>query len=411
VASDPDSPEVSVVIPCLNEAETLAICVQKAQRCFRRHGINGEVVVGDNGSTDGSVEIAQGLGARVVHAAQRGYGAALMSGIEAARGKYIVMGDADDSYDFGDTHRFVAKLRQGYDLVQGCRLPWGGGTILPGAMRTLHRWWGNPMFTQMTRTMYRAPVHDVYCGLRGFSKAWYQQLGLRCTGMEFAIEMIVRTAMLGGRVGELPITLYPDGRKTRGPHLKTFRDGWRTLRFLLLYSPKWLFFVPGIVLMLLGTIGYGLALPGLKVFGATLDAHTLLLASLAMFCGYSSLLFGICTKCFGAREGFLPEDPRLKRLFQFATLERGLAASALSICGGIGLLAAALNHWRLQDFGALDYAYTMRLVIPGAMLVILGMQTSLWSFFVSLLSMSRVQVQGRQNSASESATPPLEKAA
>jgi glycosyltransferase involved in cell wall biosynthesis len=385
-------PEVSVVIPCLNEAETLAVCIQKAQRCFLRHGIDGEVVVGDNGSTDGSVEIALKLGARVVHATQRGYGAALMAGIEAARGKYIVMGDADDSYDFGDTHRFVAKLREGCDLVQGCRLPWGGGTILPGAMRTLHRWWGNPMFTQMTRTMYRAPVHDVYCGLRGFTKSWYQHLGLRCTGMEFAIEMIVRTAMLGGRVGELPITLYPDGRKTRGPHLKTFRDGWRTLRFLLMYSPKWLFFIPGIVLMLLGAAGYALALPGFTVLRATLDAHTLLLASLAMFCGYSSVLFGICTKCFGAREGFLPEDRRLNRLFHFATLERGLIASGLSICGGIGLLAAAINYWRLQDFGHLDYAYTMRLVIPGALLIILGVQTSLWSFFVSLLGMSRPPV-------------------
>jgi glycosyltransferase involved in cell wall biosynthesis len=405
------APEVSVVIPCLNEAETLASCIGKAQASFQRHGLHGEIVVADNGSTDGSVELARRLGARVVPVEQRGYGAALMGGIEAARGRYIVMGDADDSYDFGETHRFVAKLRQGYDLVQGCRLPSGGGTVLPGAMKLLHRWWGNPMFTRMTRTMFKAPVHDVYCGLRGFTKEWYGRLGLRCTGMEFAIEMIVRSSLLGGRIAEIPITLYPDGRRTHGPHLKTFRDGWRTLRFLLLYSPKWLFFVPGLVLIVLGLLGYLWALPGWRVLGATLDAHTLLFASLAIFCGYASVLFGVCAKAFGVREGLLPEDPRLQRLLERLTLERGLVAAAAGVMAGSALLGAAILHWRLQNFGNLDYAYTMRLVIPGATLVILSVQTSLWSFFVSWLGMARPRVTARAAPAEEDHTPPLRKVA
>jgi glycosyltransferase involved in cell wall biosynthesis len=229
--------EVSVVMPCLNEADTLEACVTKAQRVLRKHGIKGEVIVADNGSTDGSQAIAIRMGARLVHVEPKGYGNALMGGIAAARGKFVIMGDADDSYDFLQLSRFVEKLREGFDLVQGCRLPAGGGTVQPGAMPFLHRWWGNPMFSIMTRWMFHAPIHDVYCGMRGFAKELYDRLDQRCTGMEFATEMIIKASLFGADIAEVPITLHPDGRKSHAPHLKTFRDGWRTLRFFLMYSP------------------------------------------------------------------------------------------------------------------------------------------------------------------------------
>ena len=234
-------------MPCLNEADTLAICIEKAQRAMREAGIEGEVIVADNGSTDGSQEIAQRLGARVVPVTEKGYGNALMGGIRAARGKFVIMGDADDSYDFLEIPKFVAKLRDGHDLVQGCRLPSGGGKVMPGAMPTLHRWWGNPMFSWLVQRMFRAPIHDVYCGLRGFTKQLYNRLDLRCTGMEFATEMIIKSSLFEVDIAEVPTTLHPDGRKAHAPHLRTFRDGWRTLRFFLMYSPRWLFLVPGMM--------------------------------------------------------------------------------------------------------------------------------------------------------------------
>ncbi|MCG8448424.1 MAG: glycosyltransferase family 2 protein, partial [Pirellulales bacterium] len=238
--------ELSVVMPCLNEADTLATCIGKAFDAMREHGIHGEVVVADNGSTDGSIQIANELGARVVHVREKGYGNALMGGIATARGRFIIMGDADDSYDFLEIPQFVEELRKGRQLVQGCRLPSGGGTILPGAMPRLHRWWGNPMFSFMVRRMFRAPIHDVYCGLRGFTRQLYDRLDLRSTGMEFATEMIIKSSLFEVDIAEVPITLHPDGRKAHAPHLRTFRDGWRTLRFFLMYSPRWLFLVPGL---------------------------------------------------------------------------------------------------------------------------------------------------------------------
>jgi glycosyltransferase involved in cell wall biosynthesis len=381
--------ELSVVMPCLNEADTLAVCVEKALRALDEHGIDGEVVVADNGSTDGSREIAERLGARVVPVAERGYGSALMGGIAAARGTYVIMGDADDSYDFGEIPAFVAKLREGADLVQGCRLPSGGGRVLPGAMPTLHRWWGNPMFSAMARRWFRAPIHDVYCGLRGFSKAFYLQLDQRCTGMEFATEMIIKASLRRARIAEVPITLHPDGRRSHPPHLKTFRDGWRTLRFFLMYSPRWLFLVPGALLVLLGAIGYVVAMPGLTVFGAALDAHTLLFATLAIICGYQSILFAVFSKVFGITEGLLPPDPRLDRMFGVLNLERGLTLGAISTAVGVALLVVAILKWRATDFGALDYSQTMRWVIPGVMLTALGFQTVLSSFFTSILGLRR----------------------
>jgi glycosyltransferase involved in cell wall biosynthesis len=378
-----------VVIPCLNEADTLGTCIEKAVRAMRGHGVAGEVVVADNGSTDGSQAIARAAGARVVPVGEKGYGAALMGGIAAARGRYVLMGDADDSYDFLQLPAFVDRLRQGYDLVQGCRLPAGGGTVLPGAMPALHRWWGNPMFSMLARWWFRAPVRDVYCGLRGFTRAWHQGLDQRCAGMEFATEMIVKASLTGARIAEVPVTLHPDGRQAHPPHLRTFRDGWRTLRFFLLYSPRFLFLVPGLALAAVGLLGYAVALPGLTVRGIRFDAHTLLFASLALICGFQSAVFAVFTKVFAVREGLLPRDARVERLTRVATLEACLAAAGVAIVIGVALLASAVLQWRAADFGPLDYSRTMRWVIPGMTLTALGFQTVLSSFFLSILSLRR----------------------
>ena len=381
--------EVSVVMPCLNEAETLGRCIEKAHRALSDAGIIGEVVVADNGSTDGSQAIAERLGARVIPVHERGYGNALMGGIAGARGRFIIMGDADDSYDFLEIPRFVEKLREGYQLVQGCRLPSGGGRVMPGAMPALHRYWGNPMFSAMARRWFHAPIHDVYCGLRGFEKTFYTELDQRCTGMEFATEMIIKSSLRGARIAEVPITLHPDGRTLRAPHLRTFRDGWRTLRFFLMYSPRYLFLVPGGLLIALGLLGYGLALPGVTIRGATLDAHTLLFSSLALICGYQSILFAVFTKIFAIRERLLPEDHRMTRLFRLVTLERGALAGVAAVTLGVLLLIAAIVEWTRADFGPLDYASTMRRVVPGVTLTALGFQTVLSSFFMSILGMNR----------------------
>lgn len=376
-------------MPCLNEAETLGTCIEKAHRALREHAIAGEVIVADNGSTDGSQAIAEKLGARVVHVRERGYGSALMGGIQEARGHFVIMGDADDSYDFLEIPRFVAKLREGHDLVQGCRLPAGGGRIMPGAMPGLHRYWGNPMFSTLAQRWFRAPIHDVYCGLRGFRRDFYLELDQRCSGMEFATEMIVKSSLRSARIAEVPITLHPDGRKTRAPHLRTFRDGWRTLRFFLLFSPRYLFLAPGGVLVALGLLGYGLALPAVTIRGATLDAHTLLFASLALICGYQSILFAVFTKVFAITQGLLPKDPRIRRLSTIVSLERGALGGAAGMLLGVVLLLLAVIRWAAGDFGPLDYASTMRLVVPGVTLTALGFQTVLSSFFLSILRMHR----------------------
>ena len=376
--------ELSVVMPCLNEAETLGTCIRKAQSVFARHGIAGEIIVADNGSTDGSPDIARAMGARVVHVAAKGYGSALMGGIEAARGRYVIMGDADDSYDFLEIPSFLGPLREGNDLVQGCRLESGGGRVMPGAMPFLHRWWGNPMFTALARGWFGAPVHDVYCGLRGFSKSFYDRLGLRSRGMEFATEMIIRASVGRARIAEVPITLHRDGRTAHPPHLKTFRDGWRTLRFFLLYSPRWLFFIPGLALVAFGLAGYAVAMPGITIRGVTFDAHTLLVASLAIVAGYQSLAFAVSTKLYAVSHGLLPRDGRIAGLLEVVNLERGLLLGAGLIVGGLALLVLAVLEWRTVGFGALDYARTMRQVIPGVTLAVLGVQTVLTSFFLAI---------------------------
>ncbi len=383
--SEPDAVEVSVVMPCLNEADTVAVCVKKALAGLAAAKAVGEVIVADNGSTDGSRELARQAGARVVDVPGKGYGRALMGGIAAARGQWVIMGDADDSYDFTAIPLFVDKLRQGFDLVMGCRLPGGGGTIAPGAMPVLHRLIGNPLFSFMVKAMFKAPIHDVYCGLRGFSREFYQRLGMRCPGMEFATEMVIKASLFTGRIAEAPITLHPDGRKAHAPHLKTFRDGWRTLRFFLMLSPRWLYLIPGCLLGLLGLLGFALILPGFSLFGVNIEMHSLLVSTLALLLGAQTIQFGILTKLFAIGEGLLPKSPWLTRFLRASTLERLILLGALAFLVGLALIGyAGLIWWRLH-FGPLDYAHTMRLVIPGMTLAALGVQTALFGFFLDML--------------------------
>jgi glycosyltransferase involved in cell wall biosynthesis len=382
------APEVSIVIPCLNEAETIETVIREAQAALEGSGIAGEIVVGDNGSTDGSQELASRLGARVIPVPTRGYGAALMGGIAASRGRYVIMGDADASYDFSAIPAFVAQLRAGNALVMGCRLPAGGGKVASGAMPFLHRWWGNPMFSWMVQRWFHAPIHDVHCGLRGFTRALYDQLDLRCTGMEFASEMVIKSALTGSRISEVPITLRPDQRSRR-PHLRTFRDGWRHLRFYLMYSPRWLFLLPGTMLVVLGVLGYSLALPGVRVRGAELDVNALLYSSLFIILGYQSILFAVLTKAFAVAQGLLPSTRQVERFFTLFNLERGLMAGVVITLVGIALLAGVLVQWWGRDFGPLDYRATLRLSIPGAMFTSLGIQTLFFSFFASILGLRR----------------------
>jgi glycosyltransferase involved in cell wall biosynthesis len=373
-------------MPCLNEAETLEICIRKAQQAMREANISGEIILGDNGSTDGSIEIAERLGARVAHVKARGYGNALMGGIAAARGKYIVIGDADDSYDFAHIPRFLEPLRKGADLVMGNRFR---GGIQKDAMPPLHRYFGNPALSQMGRIFFRSHVGDFYCGLRGFRKDAYERMGLRTTGMEFATEMVVKATVLGLQIAEVPTTLSPDGR-SRPPHLRTWRDGWRTLRFFLLYSPRWLFLYPGLALMVVGALLGLWLLPGPRTVGSvTFDVHTMVYAAAFVLLGFQSIAFAVFTKFFAISEGLLPEDPTLDKLFRYITLEVGLALGALLTVAGLLTSAYAVGAWGSAHFGPLDYSHTMRMVIPAALSLILGVQTIFASFFMSVLGLRR----------------------
>ena len=381
--------DLSVVIPCLNESDTLAVCIRKALAGIREAGVEGEVIVSDNGSTDGSQAIAEREGGRVVPVAAKGYGSALMGGIAAAQGRWIVMGDADDSYDFREIPKFVAKLREGCELVQGCRLPSGGGTVAPGAMPWSHRWIGNPMFSALAARWFRAPIHDVYCGLRAFTKDLYIRLDQRCTGMEFATEMIIKSSLGGAKIGEVPITLHKDGRVAHAPHLRTVRDGWRTLRFFLLCTPQWLFMIPGLALLLLGAIAWALALPGVKIAGASFDAHTLLVGGMMIICGLQAVCLGMLTEKFAVSEGILPDRPRARPGEWLLRLEPGLLLSAsLFALGGV-LIAFVFLRWANGGFGLLDYAQTMRLVVPGTTLCVLGVQLFFVVFLGSVLELRR----------------------
>ena len=383
---DGNRTELSIVMPCLNEAETLATCIKKAQRSLDELKVAGEVVIADNGSTDGSPEIATALGARVIHVAEKGYGSALLGGIKAARGKYIIMGDADDSYDFTNLGPFLEKLRQGYDLVMGNRFK---GGIAPKAMPPLHKYLGNPVLTGIGRLFFNSPCGDFHCGLRGFSKTAIQQLDLRTTGMEFASETVVKASLHGLRIAEVPTTLSVDGRN-RAPHLRSWRDGWRHLRFLLLYSPRWLFLYPGILLMLIGAVVSGALMVGPRVIdGVTFDIHTFLYAAMAIIIGYQTVIFAVFTKVFAITEGLLPEDPRLTVMFRHITLETGIVAGTLLFLAGIGLSVYALSFWSATSFGPLDPSRELRLVIPAVTLLALGLQTVLSSFFLSILGLKR----------------------
>jgi glycosyltransferase involved in cell wall biosynthesis len=386
VDSRKQSMEISILMPCLNEAETLETCIRKAQRFLHEYGIKGEVIIADNGSTDGSREIARRLGARVLAVAVRGYGSALTAGIQAASGDYVVMGDADDSYDFADLLPFLEKLRQGNDLVMGNRFR---GGIKPGAMPPLHRYLGNPVLTAIGRLFFRSSAGDFHCGLRGFNRRAVLGLDLRTTGMEFASEMVVKATLHKLSIAEVPTTLSPDGRN-RPPHLRSWRDGWRHLRFLMLYSPRWLFLYPGIALLVVGGIIMSWLILGPQVVArVTFDVHTLVYAALATSLGYQSIIFALFTKVFAISEKLLPPDPRLTKLFEYVTLESGLVSGVVMAGCGIVLSLFAFVSWRAQSFGPLIPSHTLRMVIPAALLIQLGVQTVLSSFFLSVLGLRR----------------------
>ena len=374
--------ELTILMPCLNEAETLAVCIDKAQAFLARSGIAGEVVIGDNGSTDGSQDIARAHGARVVDVPSRGYGSALIGGIRAARGRFVIMADSDDSYDFSALDPFVAKLREGYALVMGNRFK---GGIMPGAMPKLHRYLGNPVLTFIGRLFFRSPCGDFHCGLRGFDRAAILALDLQAPGMEFASEMVVKATLKRISITEVPTILHPDGR-SRPPHLRSWRDGWRHLRFLLLYSPSWLFLYPGLALFIAGVWGMAWLLPGSRhVGGVTLDIHSLLYAAVFLLVGAQSAIFWLFAKQYGMREGMLPDDPDFRALVSRITLERGLVLGALLVLAGVVLGMAAVGGWGAAGFGNLAPASTMRAVIPSATLILLGFQIAYGSFFISVL--------------------------
>jgi glycosyltransferase involved in cell wall biosynthesis len=383
---DRDRYEVSIVMPCLNEAESLAPCVERAKAAIADCGVSGEVLVADNGSTDGSVELAESMGARVVHVQARGYGSALKGGFAAARGKYILMGDADGSYDFGHLGRFLEQLDDGADLVMGNRF---AGGIAPGAMPPLHRYFGNPGLSWLGRLFFGAPVNDFYCGLRAFRRDALPQLGLQSPGMELGVEMVAKAALYHLDLREVPTTLSPDLR-SRPPHLRTWRDGWRTLRFFLLYSPKWLFFYPGLVLILIGLALWVAVLPGPKdVIGARLDVHTILYAGAAIVVGFQAIVFSVLARVYAASEGFLPDTELVQRARRWFSLETGLVAGGLLLLAAIILSVIALVRWRNSSFRHLDYPSALRLAIPAAVALIIGVQTILSSFLLSVLGIKQ----------------------
>jgi glycosyltransferase involved in cell wall biosynthesis len=380
--SRPVAVEVSIVMPCLNEVETLGTCIKKAQHAIKEHGLAAEIIVADNGSTDGSQAAAMKLGVTVVDVAKKGYGNALRGGIDAARGRFVIMGDADDSYDFAAIGPMIDKLRDGYDMVLGNRF---AGGIERGAMPWLHRWVGNPALTWISRVMFKTPVGDMHCGLRGFRKDKYPKMRLRAVGMEFASEMVIKASLHGMAIAEIPVTLRPDGR-SRPPHLRTWRDGWRHLRFMLLFSPRWLFLYPGVALFGISLVVGALLETGAKRIGpVSFDIHTLLLAGFGCLIGYQLVVFAVFTKVFAMREGFHPPNPGYTAMFRYIKLETGLVVGAAMFVVGIAGIAIAVVSWRSAGFGALDPVITMREIIPAAVLLTLGVQTIFVSFFLSIL--------------------------
>lgn len=380
-----NAPEFTILIPCLNEAETIASCVQKALRYLDRAGIAGEVLVSDNGSTDGSIEIATALGARVIRAPIRGYGGALRCGIEAARGRYVIMGDADDSYDFSDLSAFVTSLRNGAELVMGNRFT---GGIAPGAMPPLHRYLGNPVLSAIGRLFFRIPVGDFHCGLRGFERNPILALGLQSTGMEFASEMVVSASLHGLSIQEVPTNLAKDGR-SRPPHLNTWRDGWRHLRFLMLHSPRWTFGYPGVILACLGLVMVAALSPGRLLLGdgVSLDIRAFLLGCLAMVVGVQSLTFGLIARRFSAMHGLLPSRGNSSQLLAAITMERMLQFAGGLAVSGIAGLAYAIINWADHHFGVLDNGQMMRLMILAVTAIVLGLQLGFSAFLLGVLDL------------------------
>ena len=374
--------ELTILMPCLNEAETLARCIAKARAFLARHGINGEVVVADNGSTDGSQVIAEANGARVVNVVERGYGSALRAGIHAARGRYIIMGDSDDSYDFGAIEPFVERLRAGYELVMGNRFL---GGIAAGAMPPLHRYLGNPVLTAIGRLFFQSPCGDFHCGIRGFDRRAILDLDLQASGMEFASEMVVKATLHNLRVTEVPTTLSPDGR-SRPPHLRSWRDGWRHLRFMLLFSPRWLFLYPGLALFALGLAAMFWLLPHARVIGGvSFDVHSLLYAALAVVAGFEAVQFWLYAKLYGLREGIVPPDPWFLSVTRACSIEGGLIVSGILLFLGILLASFALSTWDASGFGLLRPSETMRLVIPSVTLILLAFKIAFGVFFLKVL--------------------------
>ena len=378
--------ELTVLMPCLNEAETLETCIKKALNSIRDLGIEGEVLIADNGSDDGSQEIAQQCGARVIKAPLRGYGGALLAGIEHAHGKYIIMGDADDSYDFSKLELFVAKLRRGYDLVMGNRFK---GGIEPRAMPPLHRYLGNPVLSFLGRLFFPSAIGDFHCGLRGFSKDAAERMELQTTGMEFASEMVVKATLLKMKVAEVPTTLSPDGR-SRAPHLRSWRDGWRHLRFLLMYSPRWLFFYPGLLLMLVGmAIALSISFASIQVNGVALGIHTMVFATAMVTTGFQASLFAVYANKYAVSAQLVPGDPVMDRFGKLLKLEVGLVIGLTCLAFGFAGAFYSLFRWWQTGFGDLDPQETMRVVIAAALLLALGSQICFSSFFLSILDLKR----------------------
>ena len=379
--------ELTVVMPCLNEAETIGTCISKAMNWMKQNSVSGEVVIGDNGSTDGSQALAEGLGARVIAVPRKGYGSALMGAIEAARGKYVIMGDSDDSYDFANLGPFLEQLRNGYDLVMGNRFK---GGIAEGAMPFLHRYLGNPVLSFIGRLFFNCPVRDFHCGLRGFRQDLVTLLDLKTTGMEFASEMVVKSTLFKLKITEVPTTLSKDGR-SRPPHLRTWRDGWRHLRFLLIYSPRWLFLYPGIFLMALGLILGILIIQGpLGLFQHVyFDTNTLLYAGAFTIIGFQALTFGVFTRTYAVEAGFLPVKDSLERMISKFSIEMGLIIGLLIFLAGLSGTFYSLYVWEQSNFGQLDYPKILRVVIPSVVSIIIGLQTVLSSFFLGVLSVNK----------------------
>jgi glycosyltransferase involved in cell wall biosynthesis len=379
-----DLVELTIVMPCLNEAETLEKCIRKARRFLAESGVNGEIVIGDNGSTDGSQDLAGRDGARVVDVPVRGYGSAVFHASLAARGRYVIMGDSDDSYDFAALGPFLAKLREGYDLVMGNRFL---GGIRPGAMPWKNRYIGNPILSSIGRLFFNCPARDFHCGLRGYSAEAFRRMNLCTTGMEFASEMVIRATLLGMRITEVPTTLDPDGR-SRPPHLRPWRDGWRHLRFMLLFSPRWLFLIPGLILMLVGVAGLASLWRGDLAIGRLhLGVHTMLYAAMTLAIGYQTVIFSIFTKVFAISEGLLPDDRALSKMFRYVTLESGVIAGFVLLALGAAGTISAFSYWSATSFGPLNPEKMLRLVIPAAFTFMLGCQTILSSFFLSVLGL------------------------